>query len=79
MAETLKRLGASKPAATTNTALVVIDTNRSATVILHCCNQSSAVDTVRVAHIDGVIGALDVADYALYDFPIEPKFAYKLN
>ena len=70
MAETLERYK-SKPVATTLTALALIATNHTATMIVHACNQAAAVDTIRIAHIDGGVGDIAAEDYIVYDFPLE--------
>lgn len=60
------RLGAQDLAATTNTAVYTVPSSRKATVTISVCNRNSSAVTVRLAHIDGAIGAIANEDYIEY-------------
>ena len=57
------RLAAVDVAATTNTTLYSVPAARKATCTVNLCNRTSSAVTVRIAHIDGAIGAVADADY----------------
>ena len=58
MAKIHGRLGANDLAATTNTGVYTVPSGRKATVNLTICNRNATAVTVRVAHIDGAVGAV---------------------
>lgn len=64
------RLGAADLAATTNTGVYTAPSGVVATVNVNVCNRNSAAVAVRVAAIDGAIGAISAEDYIEYDTPI---------
>jgi hypothetical protein len=64
------RLGAVAPTATTLTAVYTVPASRKATVTLNVCNRGSAPITVRVAHIDGAVGAVANEDYIEWSAPL---------
>lgn len=64
------RLGAQPLAANTDVTLYQVPAGRKATVTVRFCNRSSTDTTVRLAHIDGAIGALANEDYMIYDAPL---------
>jgi hypothetical protein len=66
------RLGAAALAATTDTALYVVPAARKATCTLNLCNRTASSVTVRVALIDGALGALATEDYIEYDTTLPP-------
>ena len=61
------RLGAADLAAATNTGVYTVPASRKATVSVSLCNRTAADITVRLAHIDGAIGAVANEDYMEYD------------
>jgi len=79
MADTYKRLGAQEidgvtNAVNTNVALYVVPGATSAVVSdIHACNRSANVGTIRIAHVDGALGAVADEDYIIYDETIEPS------
>lgn len=60
------RLGAADLAATTNTSVYSVPASRKATVTVSICNRNATDVTVRLAHIDGAIGAIANEDYIEY-------------
>ena len=60
------RLGASALAATTNTSTYSVPASRKATVTISFCNRTSSALTIRLAHVDGAIGAVADEDYIEY-------------
>lgn len=64
------RLGASDLSATTNTGVYTAPTLTLAVVNVSVCNRNSTPITIRLAHIDGAIGAIANEDYIEYDFSI---------
>lgn len=74
MAEVYKRLGASAPAATTDTSLYQVPTGKAAVVAeLSVCNRGTTDAKFRIAHVDGAIASVANEDYIYYDSPITPK------
>lgn len=67
MAKIHGRLGAAALAATTDTAVYTVPASRKATVLVSLCNRTASDVTVRLAHIDGSLGALATEDYLEYD------------
>jgi hypothetical protein len=61
------RLGAPALAANNDTTLYQVPAGRKATVSVRFCNRSATDTTVRLAHVDGAIGALVTDDYMIYD------------
>ncbi len=70
MATTLKRLAASKPAATTLTDAYTVPGSTQAVVsLVTACNQSATATAIRISV--AVAGAADTpAQYVVYDLPI---------
>lgn len=66
------RLGASSLAAATDTSLYSVPGSRKATVNVSICNRNAAIATVRLAHVDGALGALASEDYIEYEAEIAP-------
>lgn len=64
------RLGANDLAATTNTGVYTVPSGRKATVNLTICNRNATAVTVRVAHIDGAVGAVANEDYIEYGLTV---------
>lgn len=60
------RLGAADLAATTNTGVYSVPASRKATVSVSICNRTASDVTVRLAHIDGAVGAIASEDYLEY-------------
>lgn len=60
------RLGAVSLAATTNTGVYTVPSGRKATSTVSLCNRSASAITVRLALIDGAIGAVADEDYLEY-------------
>jgi len=78
MTDTYKRLGAEEidgvgNAVNTNIALYVVPGAATSAIVsaIHVCNRSGNVGTIRIAHIDGAIGAIADEDYIIYDETIE--------
>ena len=67
------RLGVVELAATTNTSVYQVATGLSATVSVSFLNRNVASATVRLALVDGAIGALVDEDYIEFDVVIPPN------
>ena len=61
------RLGAADLSATTNTSIYTVGADTLATVNVSICNRNASAVAVRLAHVDGAIGALADEDYIEYD------------
>lgn len=61
------RLGAEDLAATTDTTIYTVPASTVATVCVNVCNRNASNVTVRLAAVDGLIGALTDADYFEYN------------
>ena len=79
MADTYKRLGAEEIDGVTNAiatdiSLYVVPASTETIVsAINVCNRSANVGTIRIAHVDGAIGAVADEDYIIYDETIEPN------
>ena len=60
------RLGAASLAATTDTSVYSVPASRKATVTVSICNRNATDVTIRLAHIDGAVGAIANEDYIEY-------------
>ena len=60
------RLGAASLSATTLTGVYTVPASRKATCTISLCNRGTADVTVRVANIDGAVGAVADEDYIEY-------------
>ncbi len=69
-AKTHGRLGAQALAANTDTSVYSPGAGRKATCSVSICNRSSTDTTIRLAHIDGALGALATEDYLEYETPL---------
>ena len=67
----MSRLGAADLAATTLTAVYTVADRRSVKkALINVCNRNATPVTVRLAIIDGAVGAVNAADYIEYDTPL---------
>lgn len=66
MANTYGRLGALRPANTTDAQLYLVGTDINAMVVVFCCNQTGTAVDVRVAHLDSGSTAAN-EDWLCYD------------
>ena len=64
------RLGAVSLAATTNTSIYTVPASTVSVVNIIICNRNASDIVVRVAHVDGAIGALANEDYIAYDLNV---------
>ncbi len=64
------RLGAVSLAATTDTTAYSVPSGRIATVSVNFCNRTTSAIQIRLAHVDGAIGAVANEDYLEYDFTL---------
>jgi hypothetical protein len=60
------RLGATETAATTNTSLYIPPSSTMASCVLKAVNRSASTRDIRVAIVDGVVGAIADEDYITY-------------
>ena len=82
MADAYKRLGAEDMAAATDTSLYTVPGGTEAIVSsVVICNRTANVATVRLAHVDGAIGAVADEDYIIYDdtIPANGQITIKLG
>lgn len=64
MGEVIKRLGATVIVANTATTLYTCPTSTMTAVSrIVACNQGSTNRTIKIAHVDGVIGSVSTEDY----------------
>ena len=61
------RLGVADVAATTNTLVYTVPAGVTATVNINVVNRNTSAAVVRVAIVDGNVGALAVEDYIEYE------------
>lgn len=61
------RVGAADLAATTNTGVYTVPATRKGTLTVIACNRNATAVRVRLAYIDGALGALANEDYIEYD------------
>lgn len=64
------RLGAADLSATTNTAVYTVPARTVAKVNVSVVNRNASAIAIRLAHIDGAIGAIANEDYFEYDVSI---------
>ena len=71
MGEVIKRLGAKTVVANTDTQLYTTPANTQTAISkVVACNRGGTDRTIRVAHVDGAIGAVTNEDYIVHDVPI---------
>lgn len=79
MTDTYERLGAEEidgvtNAVATNISLYTVPASTETIVsAINVCNRSAVTGTIRIAHVDGAIGAVADEDYIIYDETIEPS------
>lgn len=56
----------------TDTNLYTVGAEYPSEIVIKICNRNNAVVAVRLAHIDGALGAVSLEDYILYDVLLQP-------